>query len=142
MMGGNKKSQQKFILTRIATNLNRRLWAVLPCMLLILPFSTVQADDLAQIFELAANNDPEIRQARANYNASHTTIDQGRSFLLPRVTVGGSTSRDTAGPAVETPFGQPHSFQNGFNTKGYNLSINQALLNFEAWYAFKAAKKY
>jgi len=140
MMGGNKKSQQKFILTRIATNLNRRLWAVLPCMLLILPFSTVQADDLAQIFELAANNDPEIRQARANYNASHTTIDQGRSFLLPRVTVGGSTSRDTAGPAVETPFGQPHSFQNGFNTKGYNLSINQALLNFEAWYAFKAAK--
>jgi len=140
MMGGNKKTQRKFKLARVATGLDRRIHKALACMILALPFSTVQADDLAQIFELAANNDPEIRQARATYNASHTTIDQGRSFLLPRVTVGGSTSRDTAGPAVATAFGQPHSFQNGFNTKGYNLSINQALLNFEAWYAYKSAK--
>lgn len=107
---------------------------------LALPVSAVRADDLAQIFELAANNDPEIRQARANYNAAHTTIDQGRSFLLPRVTVGATTSRDTSGPAQQTAFGPPHSFQNGFNSKGYNLSINQALLNFEAWYAFQSAR--
>lgn len=106
---------------------------------LLQPLATVQADDLAQIFNLAVNNDPEIRQARANYNAAHTTIAQGRSFLLPRVTVSGTTSRDTSGPAVPTQFGAPHSFQNGFNTKGYNLSISQALLNFEAWYAFQSA---
>ena len=72
--------------------------------LLGLPFSAAHADDLAQIFQLAATNDPEIRQARANYNAAHTTIDQGRSFLLPRVTVGGSTSRDTSGPAQASAF--------------------------------------
>ena len=101
---------------------------------------TGHADDLLEIFELAADKDPEIRQARANYNASHTTIAQGRSFLLPRVTVGGQTSRDTSGPAVPTQFGAAHSFQNGFYSKGYNLSISQALLNFEAWYAFKSAK--
>jgi len=108
---------------------------------LVLPFSTAYADDLAEIFELAVNNDPEIRQARANFNATHTTIAQGRSFLLPRVTIGGSTSRDTSGPAVATQFGEPHSFQNGFNTKGYNLSISQAVLNFEAWYAYQSAKE-
>ena len=107
---------------------------------MFLPYTGAQADDLAQIFELAANNDPEIRQARANYNASHTRIAQGRSFLLPRITLSGSTSRDTSGPAEATPFGAPHSFQNGFNSKGYNLNINQALLNFEAWYAFQSAK--
>jgi outer membrane protein len=113
----------------------------LALLVLTLPFSSVQADDLAQIFELAASNDPEIRQARASYNAAHTTIDQGRSFLLPRITVGGSTSRDTSGPANASPFGPGHSFENGFNSKGYNLSISQALLNFEAWYAFKSAKQ-
>jgi len=108
---------------------------------LVQPFSTAYADDLAEIFELAVNNDPEIRQARANFNATHTTIAQGRSFLLPRVTIGGSTSRDTSGPAVATQFGEPHSFQYGFNTKGYNLSISQAVLNFEAWYAYQSAKE-
>ena len=37
--------------------------------------SSVVADDLLQIFNLAVDNDPEIRQARANFNASHTMID-------------------------------------------------------------------
>jgi outer membrane protein len=110
-------------------------------VLLALPINSARADDLAGIFDLAVNNDPEIRQARANFNAAHTTVDQGRSFLLPRVTLNGSTSRDTAGPAVDTAFGSAHSFENGFNTKGYSLNISQALLNFEAWYAFQSAKQ-
>jgi outer membrane protein len=112
----------------------------LTAAVLLLPLTVARADDLSQIFDLAANNDPEIRQARASYNASHTTIAQGRSFLLPRITVNGSTSRDTSGPAVPTAFGAAHSFSNGFNSKGYNLNVNQALLNFEAWYAFQSAK--
>lgn len=119
----------------------RKITVGISALLICLPFTAAQADDLAGIFELAADNDPEIRQARANYNAAHTTIAQGRSFLLPRVTVNGSTSRDTAGPAVDTSFGDAHSFQNGFNTKGYSLNISQAVLNFEAWYAFKSAKQ-
>ncbi|MBT5484371.1 MAG: TolC family outer membrane protein [Gammaproteobacteria bacterium] len=123
------------------SHLKKAIGHCLALAVLTLPFSSVQADDLAQIFELAATNDPEIRQARASYNAAHTTIDQGRSFLLPRVTVGGSTSRDTSGPANASQFGPGHSFENGFNSKGYNLSISQALLNFEAWYAFKSAKQ-
>jgi outer membrane protein len=112
----------------------------LSLVVLALPFSTARADNLAQIFELAAANDPEIRQARANFNAAHTAIAQGRSFLLPSITVNGTTSRDTAGPAQATAFGSAHSFANGFNTKGYNLSLTQALVNFEAWYAFQSAK--
>lgn len=118
----------------------KHLARVLALALLTWPLVSVQADDLAQIFELAVSNDPEIRQARASYNAAHTTIAQGRSFLLPRVTLGATTSRDTSGPADASQFGPGHSFSNGFNSKGYNLNINQALLNFEAWYAFQSAK--
>ena len=144
MVSGIKTMQQTSLKVSETTKISHLKKAIGHCLALAvmtLPFSSVQADDLAQIFELAATNDPEIRQARASYNAAHTTIDQGRSFLLPRVTVGGSTSRDTSGPANASQFGPGHSFENGFNSKGYNLSISQALLNFEAWYAFKSAKQ-
>ena len=107
------------------------------------------AEDLLQIFNLAVSNDPEIRQARATYNANHTMLAQGLSQLLPAVDINARTSRDTTGidgPVPSSPDGeifrlQPHSFANGFNTKGYGLSIQQNLLNFQAWYAWQSVKK-
>ena len=36
---------------------------------------------------------------------------------------------------------QEHSFGAGFNSKGYGLNLRQAVLNFQAWYAFQAARK-
>lgn len=109
--------------------------------------SSALADDLLGIFNLAVQNDPEIRQARANYNANHTLIDQGRSFLLPTLELTGRTSRDTNGVDGTPPdtggiFRTPeHSFANGYNNKGWGLSLRQALFNAEAWYAFQSARK-
>ncbi|MES2606050.1 MAG: hypothetical protein V4603_14025, partial [Pseudomonadota bacterium] len=51
-------------------------------MLMSMAAPTAFADDLQQVFDLAVQNDPEIRGARARYNASHTVISQGRSYLL------------------------------------------------------------
>jgi len=110
-------------------------------------FSTfAQAENLFQIFNLAVNNDPDIRQARAQFNAQHTLLDQGRSFLLPTVNLTARSSRDTTGVEGDVPpggfFSPPqHSFAEGFNTKGYGLSLRQALLNFEAWYSYQSARK-
>ncbi|MES2624780.1 MAG: TolC family outer membrane protein [Pseudomonadota bacterium] len=108
----------------------------------LLTASTASADDLLEIFNLAVNNDPQIRQARATYNASHTTLSQGRSFLLPTIDLTASTSRDTSGTADPDPSGRSplHSFGRGFNTKGYNLNLRQALVNFQAWYTYKSAE--
>jgi outer membrane protein len=106
-----------------------------------------QAEDLLQIFNLAADNDPEIRQARAQFKAQHTLVDQGRSLLMPNISLTGRTSRDTTGidgtpPASGGLFRLPqHDFANGFNTKGYGLNLRQALFNAEAWYAFQSARK-
>jgi outer membrane protein len=97
--------------------------------------SAAQADNLQQIFDLAVKNDPEIRQARARYNATHTVISQGRSLLLPTVSATASRSRDTTGISAT------HSLGNGFATKGYGLNLRQALVNFQAWYAYQSAKK-
>ena len=121
----------------------KKTLAALSCVLVT---STCMADDLLEIFNLAVDNDPSIRQARANYNAQHTMLAQGRSFLLPTVNLTGRTSRDTTGVDGAAPpggfFSPPqHSFANGFNTKGYGVSLRQALLNFEAWYAFRSAQQ-
>ena len=111
---------------------------------------SVLAEDLMQVFDLAVNNDPLIREARANYNAQHTQIDQGRSQLLPSINLSANTSRDTQGTDGNPPpnpngggFGgrNAHSFADGFNSKGYNLNLNQNLLNFQAWYSYQALRK-
>lgn len=119
--------------------MTRRLLDVLApftaSVLLAVFMPAAQADDLQEIFQLAVEKDPEIRQARAQYNATHTLIAQGRSLLLPTITGTANTARATQNVA------QLHNFQDGANTKGYGVRLNQALLNFEAWYAFQSAKK-
>ncbi len=101
----------------------------------LLTATTVFADDLLQIFDLAVTNDPETRQARALYSANHTVLEQGMSFLLPTIGLSANTSRDTQGPSAV------HSFGNGFSSEGYGLNLRQALVNFQAWYAFQSARK-
>jgi len=104
----------------------------------ILLSSPLHAEDLLDIFNLAAENDPEIRQARAEFNATHTNVNQGRSQLLPSVTLTANTARQAQGPGEATSFQPAYSYANGFNSKGYGLSISQNLLNFEAWYNYRA----
>jgi len=123
-----------------------KLGRALGMALLALVSGSAAAEDLLQIFDMAVNNDPQVRQARAQYNATHTLLDQGRSQLLPSVNLTGNTSRDTAGVDGAPPSGgvfrtPSHSFANGFNSKGYGLSLRQNLLNFQAWYSYKSVQK-
>src|SRR5688500_5718529 len=108
----------------------------------LLTASTASADDLVEIFNLAMTNDPQVRQARATYNANHTVLSRGRSYLLPTISLSGSTSRDTSGVAEPDPTGRSrlHSFGAGFNSKDYGLNLRQALLNFQAWYVYQSAR--
>lgn len=93
------------------------------------------ADDLLSILELAMDNDPTLRQAEAQYQSRHTQLAQGRAALLPTLTLGGQTVRQTTGIAGEM------SFADSSNTHGYRLSLNQALFNLAAWYAYQGAKQ-
>lgn len=92
-------------------------------------------DDLLDIYQLAADSDAVIRQARAQYGIAHTTVAEGMSQLLPTVTLQGNSARNTQAPTVA------HSFADGFNTHSYTLNLSQNLLNFEAWYNFQSARE-
>src|SRR5690606_21173984 len=63
-----------------------------------------------------------------------TRIAQGRSQLLPTISLEASSARNAQAPS------DIFSYANGFNSHGYGLNLSQNLLNFEAWYAFKSAK--
>ena len=102
--------------------------------------SPLHAEDLLDIFNLAVAGDPQIRQARAEFNATHTNVAQGRSQLLPVVNLTANTGRQAQGPGSAVP-GSPfpaYSYANGFNSKTYGLNIRQNLLNFNAWYSYQA----
>ncbi|HWK55421.1 MAG TPA: TolC family outer membrane protein [Hyphomicrobiales bacterium] len=93
------------------------------------------ADNLLEVFELAADNDPTVREARAQYGVAHTSVLEGVAGLLPQVTVNGSSARNTRASR------ERHSFANGFNTHNYSVVLSQSLVNFQAWYAFQAARE-
>ena len=99
------------------------------------------AEDLLDIYNLAVFDDPQIRQARAEFNSSHTNVAQGLSQLLPEVNLTANTARQTQGPAEANIFQPSYSYANGFNSKGYGLNIRQNLLNFNAWYNYQAVIK-
>lgn len=111
------------------------LKALLSSALLGLLPAASHADDLLSVFQQASANDPVIRIARAQYNATHTALKEGLAQLLPSVTLNGSTARNTQAPT------EAHSFADGFNTHSYSLSLNQNLLNFEAWYNFQSVRE-
>jgi len=112
------------------------------------------ADDLVEILNLALNNDPALRQARAIYRANHETMVQSRSTLLPSLGLGGSTNRETSGPtdsiyitAPDPVTGEPsvrrvddHSFRPGVNSHGWGVNLSQSLLNLSAWYTYQSAR--
>lgn len=92
------------------------------------------AADLQELFDLAQQRDPFIAEARARFDATHTRIAQGRSQLLPSLTLQGSTARNANAPAAV------FDYSTGFNSHGYGLNLSQNVLNFEAWYAFEAVR--
>jgi outer membrane protein len=126
---------------------SRFLKKTLGVAMLTLLSSSVLAEDLLQVFNLAVENDPVIRQARANYNAQHTRLDQGRSQLLPTLDLTGNTVRQAQGsfgapgPCTGVFCSGEYSYANGQNTKGYALNLQQNLVNFQAWYTYQGIKK-
>ena len=112
------------------------------------------ADDLVTILQVAFDNDPTLRQAKASYRANRENMVQSRSALLPSIGATASTSRLTSGPTdsqyipqVNPNTGETfvirredHSFQPGLNNHGWSMGLNQSVLNLANWYTFQSAQ--
>ena len=79
------------------------------------------AGPLADLYRLALENDPQLKQAEAEFMAGQEAPIQGRAGLLPRANLTANTS-DTSG---------------GNHTTGYSVSLEQPVFDAASYYNFK-----
>ena len=108
----------------------------------------LQADSLRDIYELALENDAQLKAEEAVYLARRETENLGRSQLLPQVSTAYSyqnsdTDTDAQGPIFsDTGIAiGPTSSNVDVDTDGYSVSLSQALFDLPAWFSFKSGKE-
>ena len=124
-------------------------------MICSINFSPSFGDDLVTILNLAFENDPTLRQAKANYKANRENVVQSQSALLPSFGLQAATTRLTSGPSssrymdirnpitgetVSTRIANDHSFYPGINNHNWGVGLNQSILNLSNWYNFQSAQ--
>jgi len=90
--------------------------------LLSFSFSTVFAEDLLTVYQLAIQNDPTFRAAEAEYRAQLESKTQSVATLLPTISASAHYSEQNN----ETVGGSSPGTQD-YKTNGYNLSLTQPI---------------
>ena len=99
------------------------------------------AADLLSTYGEAARSDPVFQAAKAKLEAAHEKIPQGRSLLLPSVSLGANTTYNHFNTALSSPLpaGLPFGGQGNFNSNGYGVSLSQPLFQMQSWIQYDEA---
>lgn len=90
-------------------------------ILLVVLSLPAAAEDLLTVYRLAQENDPQWAAARANHQANIEKRVQGRSQLLPTVTLNAATAQTNQEVRIST------SNQYNYRTDSYGLTLTQPL---------------
>jgi outer membrane protein len=101
--------------------------AIITLSICVLVPSSSIANGLTDVYLIAKNQDPIIREADANYQASAMAHPLARASLLPQINFTAETSENRLDTKGAT-FGVPGRKVN-FNSNGYRLSLIQSLYN-------------
>jgi len=101
---------------------------------------TSNAEDLAQIYRLAVDNDPTLLSAAAERNAAQKGIDIAKSGFLPQITGdAGYTDSTSESPLVfESGIQVFDTDSNGWSA---GVSLNQSLFDWSVWKNADIAEK-
>lgn len=94
----------------------------------------VYADDLAEVYRAALQNDPVLGQARANYLARTEVVPQSRAALLPTATVSANTDD------IRRRFPTSGIPDDNFNQKSWQGQFVQPILRLDSWYQYRSAR--
>jgi len=127
---------------------------------LLLSSSTVWADNLLDIYNLAKDGDPTFLASEAGTKATSERINQSMASLLPQISARADyTKRDSTstglttgiytpdGPTADNPTGQsipiydPSSSESDTTSKGYSISLNQEIYNHSTWLNLRQSEK-
>ena len=111
---------------------------------------TAGAESLTDIYELALENDAQLKTEEAQYRASLEDEKVALAALLPQVSAGYSyedSDTDTTSPGIirfdgngSPIFGD--TFDNtDIATETYQLSLSQAIFDLPAWFSFQSGKE-
>ncbi|MEE8057913.1 MAG: TolC family outer membrane protein [Pseudomonadales bacterium] len=100
------------------------------------------ADTLADIYELALQNDATLKKAEATYKADLELEKQAFSSLLPTIVASGSyQEEDTDTKGFNRSTLTQGSTNSETETTTYNVSLQQNIFNLSAWYSFQSGKE-
>lgn len=126
----------------------KNLLVALSSLTLSLFCASSQADSLRDIYELALENDAQIKAEEATYLANRETENLARSALLPQISTSYSYRNadvDNKGQSVISEGGMfttgTTSTNRDTDTDGYAVSLNQALFDLSAWFSFQSGKE-
>ena len=91
--------------------------------------STVKAENLAEVYELALKNDPLLRAAEATYRAGKENKNQGIAGLLPSLSISGSTNWNE--------YRVEEQLQDQYNSNSYLANLNQPIFRLDKWFQFE-----
>ena len=94
-----------------------------------------EAATLAEIYNLAIENDPQLGAAQAVFLSQNEVVAQNRAFLLPNVALRGQSSDDR-----RMILGNPSQPTARYNDHGWQAVLNQPIFRLDSWYRFKQAR--
>ncbi len=132
---------QKTVPSRIKTTLKAVSGALCCALLATSPTASFAADTLADIYQLALTNDPQLRAAAAAYKAGQEAIPLARAGLLPNITASAEYSDGDGRTDASRTLGPGIAVSNigRTDTEGetYQIALTQPLFNLPAWFTFK-----
>lgn len=94
--------------------------------------SDLYAENLIDIYNEALKNDPTYRAAEYSYLADKELVVQGRSALLPSLTLSGSTNWNE--------YYQDKQLQQSYNSFSSTVRLSQPLFRLDSWFQYKQSK--
>ncbi|ULG70807.1 TolC family outer membrane protein [Marinobacterium sediminicola] len=91
--------------------------------------SAAQAGALADLYQLALDNDPQLKAAEATYLAGQEAVPQGRAALLPQVNAGGSYTQSDSGLLDQEA-----------SDRAWQVSLVQPVFDTTKWFTFQKSK--
>ena len=100
--------------------------------ILIFLTSDLYAENLIDIYNEALKNDPTYRAAEYSYLVDKELVVQGRSALLPSLTLSGSTNWNE--------YYQDKQLQQSYNSFSSTARLSQPLFRLDYWFQYKQSK--
>ena len=127
----------------------KRTGVALIALALSLGSLAARGESLRDIYELALENDAQLKAEEATYLANKESENLGLSALLPQVGANYSRSGSDTDTDSETFLVDPDegivavdsTTSNDIISEGFQVSLSQALFDLPAWFSFKSGKE-